>query len=146
MAIVVEHSTNIASAPETVWGLLINVSSWHTWWKDCVEANTADFKMIHEGSEISMVMQPKHQKMTFQPVVDLCTEGKVLSLTHRSLTIQSTVVWTLKSGPTGARIHIRGVFAGVSVFFMRLLRQDDIFHFSLHGNLRGLKRMAERMI
>lgn len=146
MAIVVEESVNVASAPETIWGLLVNVGAWHTWWPDCVEANTRDYRALREGSELKVLMQPKHQKMSLRPVVDMCTEGRSLSITHRSVMIRTTVVWTLKTGSAGARVSVRGVFAGLLVLLMQVVGQGHLFRFSLHRALRGLKKIAERMV
>lgn len=146
MAVVVEKTVNIASAPETVWSLLVNPGSWKSWWPDCVEAHAMDHRMLHEGSEIELVLQPKHRKMTLKPVVDMITEGRTLSLTHHSVLLQGTVIWSLNEGPTGVRMGVRGVFKGFQVWLMGLASQNDIFRFSLYSNVRGLKKTAERMV
>lgn len=146
MAVVVERTANIASAPETVWGLLVNLASWKTWWPDCVNAQTSDFRTLREGSKIELVLQPRHRKMTLNPVVDLLTEGRTLSLTQQTAMLQGTVVWTVSEGPTGTRVVVRGVFKGFQVWLMGLTGRNDVFQLALYGNLRGLKRVAERMV
>ncbi|HEX9731783.1 MAG TPA: SRPBCC family protein [Thermoanaerobaculia bacterium] len=145
MAVVVERSLNVASAPQTVWGLLVNLESWKAWWPDCVAANATDFRTLREGSKIELVLQPRHRKMTFNPVVDLLTEGKTLSLTHATPLLQGTVVWTVAEGPNGARVGVRGVFKGVRVWLGGVAGGNDVFQLSLYANLRGLKKLAERM-
>lgn len=146
MAVVVERTVNVASTPETIWGLLVNASTWKSWWDDCVVATAKDHRALHEGSEIELVLQPKHRKITFQPIVDMMSEGKTLSLTQHAALMQGTVVWQLAEGPMGARVSLRGVFTGFQIWLMGLASQNDIFQFSLYSNLRGLKKMAERMI
>lgn len=146
MAIEIEEATHIASEPVIIWGLLIDPTSWKTWWPDCREANSTDFRTLREGSELEVVLQPKHQKLTFTPIVDLITDGKTLSLTHRAAFLQTTVRWYLQEKPEGTRVLVHGIFAGLSPFLMRLLRRDDTLRFSLNSNLRGLKKMAERLV
>lgn len=146
MAVVVERTANIASAPETVWDLLIRLETWKTWWPDCIEAHTMDNRALREDSRIELVLQPKHRKLTVNPVVDMLTAGRTLSLTQQSALIQGTVAWTLAEGPMGAKVSVRGVFTGFQVWLMGLASQNDIFQFSLYSNMRGLKKLAERMV
>lgn len=146
MAVVVERTANVASAPETVWGLLVNLESWKTWWPDCVAAHAIDYRTLREGSQIELVLQPRQRKLTFNPVVDLLTEGRTLSLTHATAFLQGTVVWTVSEGPTGAKVGVRGVFKGLRVWLAGLVGGNDVFQLALYANLRGLKKLAERMI
>lgn len=146
MAVIVEKTSNIASAPETVWGLLVNLESWKRWWPDCVEAHTMDYRTLREGSKIELVVQPKHRKHTLNPVVDMISEGRRLSLTYESPVLRGTAVWTVGEGPSGTRVHLRAVFKGFQVWVMGLASKNDIFQLGLHSNLRGLKKLAERMI
>lgn len=146
MAKIVEKSAQIESAPETVWGLLINVSSWKTWWPDCIDAKTADGRTLREGSNIELVLQPRHSKLTFRPTVDMMTEGRKLSLTYLSPLMKATVTWEVAEGPTGARILVRGVFKGFQVWLMGVLGTNHVFQTTINGNARGLKKMAEKMV
>lgn len=146
MAVVVERNANIASSPESVWDLLTRLETWKTWWPDCVEAHTMDRLALREGSKIELVLEPRHRKFTLNPVVDMITEGRTLSLTHQSPFIQGTVVWTLSEGPLGVKASVRGVFQGFQVWLMGLASQNDIFQFSVYSNMRGLKKLAEKMI
>lgn len=146
MAVVVERVANVESAPETVWGLLVNLETWKRWWPGCVEASADDHRTLHEGSKIELVLQPAGRKVTFNPVVDMLSEGKTLSLTHQSLFLQGTVVWEVAEGPTGARVSLRGVFKGFQVWLMGLASQNGIFQHGLSSSLRGLKKLAERML
>jgi len=146
MATIVERTVNVASAPETVWGLLVNLASWKTWWKECVEAQTDDTKTLREGSQIELVLHPRHRKVTFRPHVDMMTEGRTLSLTQISPWIKGTVVWSVNEGPMGAKVSVRGVFTGFQIWLMGLLGQNTIFQSALYSNLRGLKNVAEKMV
>ena len=143
---VVEQTTQIASARETVWGLLVNAAGWKSWWSDCVEALTPDHKPLREGSELELVLHPRHRKLTFRPVVDMVSEGKTLSLTYRGLFLQFTVVWTVEDGPTGARVSVRGVFTGFVLWLQGLVSQKDVYRAVLGRNLRDLRKIAERMV
>ena len=145
MAVIVEKTANIAAAPETVWGLLANLESWQTWWGDCVAAGTTDFAAFREGVQLEVVLQPRHRKLTFKPVVDMLTEGKTLSLTHQSATLRGTVVWNVAEGPTGTKVVLRGVFKGLRVWLLGLASASSVFQLTLSGSLRGLKKLAERM-
>ena len=146
MAVVVEKIASVESSPETVWGLLINLESWKRWWPGCVEARTEDFRTLHEGSKIELVVKPVSRKYTFNPEVDMLSEGRTLSITQQSLLLQYTVVWEVVEGPAGARVSLRGVFKGFQVWLMGLASQNVMFHHSLGSSLRGLKKLAERMI
>jgi len=145
VAIIAQHSTTIATEPQIVWGLLVNPSAWQTWWADCVTASSGDQRQLQEGSKLELVVQPRQRKMTFHPEVDLLTEGKELSLTHRSALVQCTWSWRLQAQPAGTRVTLRGVFTGFAILTMGWLGQNDTARFSLHANLRGLKKIAERM-
>jgi hypothetical protein len=146
MAVVVEKVVHVASDPETVWGLLVNLDTWKRWWPGCVAAHATDRRTLHEGSELELVLQPASRKITFKPEVDLLSEGKTLSLTYQSPFLQCTVVWEVAEGPAGAKVGVRGVFKGFQVWLMGLASRNGVFRMSLSGNLRGLKKLAERMV
>ena len=146
MAKIVERTINVAAAPETVWGLLVNLESWKTWWGECTFARTDDKRTLHEGSKLELVLQPRHRKMTFRPYVDMISEGRTLSLTLISPLLKSTVVWTLAEGPSGTKVSIRGVFTGFEVWVLGLIGGNMVYQTSLYSNLRGLKKLAEKMV
>ena len=105
---------------------------------------TQDGRLLHEGSELELVVRPRHMKMTLRPVVDLCTEGKTLSLTHRSAGIHSTCVWQLTDRPEGVRLSAEIVFNGLVPFLITIAQQSSVVRLSLNNNLNGLNRAAER--
>lgn len=141
-----EQSVNVATEREVVWRLLIDPTTWKAWWSDCIDASAVDRRMLHEGSRIELVLQPKQLKHTFFPEVDLTSEGKSLSLTHRSAFVQWTVRWYLQELESGTRVTAHGAFTGLSTVLTRFFHQDDTVRFTLQSNLRGLKRLAERMV
>ena len=145
MGIEISMSISIAARTETVWSLLIDPRTWKSWWPDCIEATSHDFRTLREGSKLEVVVQPKTSKASFFPVVDLMSEGKSLSLTSRGTFLQSTVAWYLQPIDAGTRVRVHGDFTGLATTLMRLTRRDDTFRFALHGNLRGLKRVGERL-
>lgn len=146
MAIEVEQSVNVATGPESVWRLLADPNSWKSWWPDCVDAHVSDYKVLREGSELVVVVQPQHSKLTFRPTVDLYTEQRTLSLTHRTVFFACTAAWYLQPREDGTRVTVRAVLAGPAAFLLRLLRRDAIVRLTLHSQLRGLKKVAERMV
>lgn len=146
MAIVVEKTTQISSEPSILWGLLVNVESWKNWWRECIDAHTVDYRTVREGSKLELSLQPRHQKLTFRPVVDLLTEGKTLSFTHESILLKLTVVWIVEEGPKGARLTYRAVFKGFQVWVTGLFGMNHLYEATLASGMRGLKRLAERMI
>ncbi len=146
MGIDVELSTGIRADPDVIWGLLEEPSSWSTWWRGCVAANALDGRTLREGSQIELVLQPKLQKFTFKPVVDLLTEYRTLSLTHRSPFVQTTTAWYLAEKPDRTMVTVQSVFNGLMPFLMSILQQRSTVQLSLKGNLQGLRRAAERIM
>lgn len=146
MGIDVDLSTNVRADPEVIWGMLEDPSSWKTWWRGCIEARSLDDRTLREGSEIEIVLQPKLQKFTFRPVVDLLTENRSLSLTHRSPLVQTTTAWYLVEKPDRTQVSVQSVFNGILPFFMSVMQQRSAVQLALKGNLQGLRRVAERKV
>ncbi len=146
MGIDAEISTGIRADPDHIWGLLEDPSSWSTWWRICIAARSVDRKELREGSEIELVLQPRWQKFTFRPVVDLLTENRTLSLTHRSLFVQTTTAWYLAEKPDRTQVTVQSVFNGLLPFLMSLAQQRSTVHLCLKTNLQGLRRAAERLV
>ncbi len=146
MGIDVELSTGILADPDIVWGLLEDPTGWSTWWHSCVAARTLDGKPLREGSELELVLQPKLQKLTFRPVVDLLTENRTLSLTYRTLFVQTTTAWYLAEKPDRTQVDVQTVFNGLLPFLMSILQQRSTVQFCLKTNLQGLRRSAERIM
>ena len=147
MALKLEGFKNIAAAPATVWQLLDRPTTWKAWWEDCVEAIAVDRKGLREGSRIELVLKPSYRRLVFFPVVELYTENKILSLVYRTALVDAALTFYLqedKDGCTQVRCQLK--FGGVYGIFLRLLRQGDTIRFSHDRCLRGLKRMAERMV
>ncbi len=145
MGFEITSTVTIAAPPETVWPLLIDPTTWKTWWPDCQAAIAQDHRNLREGSQLEVVLQPKHGKATFNPRVDLITELKTLTLTDRGALLQTSVTWHLHPVDMGTRVTIHGAFAGIGTTVIKLFRRDNTARFSLHSNLRGLKRVAERL-
>ncbi len=146
MGIDVELSAGIRADPEVIWGLLEDPSAWSTWWRSCVAAQALDGRSLREGSELELVLQPKLQKFTFRPVVDLLTENRALSLTHRTLFVQTTTAWYLAEKPDRTHVTVQTVFNGLLPFLMSIFQQRSAVHLCLKTNLQGLRRAAERLV
>lgn len=146
MGIDVDISTQIRADPEVIWELLVDPAGWSSWWRACVAARKLDDFDLREGSQIEVVLQPKFQKFTFRPVVDLMTENRTLSFTQRSVFVQTTTVWYLAEKPDRVQVNAQSVFNGILPFFMSILQQRKVVHLCLKSNLQGLRRAAERKV
>ncbi len=146
MGIDAELSTGIRADPDVIWGLLEDPSNWSTWWRSCIAARSVDRNDLREGSELEVVLQPKRQRFTFRPVVDLLTEYRTLSLTHRSFAVQTTTAWYLAEKPDRTQVTVQTVFNGLLPFLMSLAQQRSTVQLCLKTNLQGLRRTAERMV
>ncbi len=146
MGIDADLSTGIRADPDVVWGLLVDPANWSTWWRACVAAHAADGKALREGSHLEVVLQPKLQKFTFKPVVDLLTEHRALSLTHRSVFVQTTTAWYLVEKPDRTMVSVQTVFNGLLPFLMSIMQQRSSVQLCLKSNLQGLRRAAERIM
>ena len=146
MGIDAEHTTGIRADPDIIWGLLEDPSTWSSWWRICIAARSEDGKELREGSEVEMVLQPKFQKFTFRPVVDLLTPDRTLSLTHRGLFVQTTTAWYLADKPDRTQVTVQTVFNGLLPFLMSIAQQRSTVQLVLKTNLQGLRRAAERIM
>ncbi len=146
MGIDAELSTGIRADPDVIWGLLVDPTGGSAWGRSCIVARATDAEELREGSEIELVLQPKLQKFTFRPVVDLLTEERTLSLTHRGLFVQTTTAWYLAEKPDRTEVAVQSVFNGLLPFFMSILQQRSTVQLCLKTNLQGLRRTAERLV
>ena len=146
MGIDVELSTSIRTDPEIIWALLVDPSTWKGWWRGCLAAQTSDGRDLREGSQLEVLLQPKLQKFTFRPVVDLLTENRTLSLTHRSAFLQTTAAWYLAEKPDRTQVDLQIIFNGLLPFFMSIFQQRRSVQLILKKNLQGLRQAAERSV
>lgn len=147
MALKLEVSKFIAAAPATVWQLLDRPTTWKAWWEDCVEAIATDRKGLREGSQIELVLKPGYRRITFMPVVEIFSENKILSLVQKSGLVDATLTFYLQEDREGCtQVRCQLSFGGPYAILARLLRQTDLIRISHDRILRGLKRMAERMV
>lgn len=144
MGIEAELTKKVFAERETIWELLGDASTWSSWWPDCVIAKTHDGKTLREGSQLELVLRPRHMKLTLRPEVSLCTEHKTLSLVHQSAGIHSMCSWQLTDLADGVRIDAQVVFNGLFPFLVTIAQQSSVVRFSLANNLKGLKRASER--
>jgi len=144
MGIEVEETKIVRSDPEVIWELLSKPEGWKGWWPACVEARLAEDPVLRDGSQLEVVLKPATVKMTFHPVVDLFTENKHLSLTHRSAFIQTTAVWYLTPRPDATLVKAEIIFNGLFPFLVTIAQRSSVVRYALQSNLRGLKRHAER--
>jgi hypothetical protein len=98
-----------------------------------------------EGAQLEVVVQPRHLKSTYRPLVDMLTRERILSLTHRRAFRQVTVTYSLLPEADRVRVEARGVFQGAYFFFLRILQQGTLPGKTLKTQLRDLRRTAERL-
>lgn len=147
MALKLEIFKTVAAAPATVWQLLDRPTTWKAWWEDCVEAIAVDRKGLKEGSRIELVLKPSYRRVSFMPMVDLYTENKMFSLVEKTATIDATLTFFLQEDRDGStQVRSQLIFGGPYALLLRLLGQSDTIRFSHDRCVRGLKRMAERMV
>ncbi len=146
MGIEVEQSKMIRSDPEIIWDLLERPEKWSSWWRECVEARITDDRALREGSRLELVLQPVRLRKTLRPVVDLLTERKTLSLTHRSPFLQTTFAWYLVERPDATVVKVEAVANGLFPFLVTIAQQSGVVRHTVQSHLRALKRAAERMV
>jgi hypothetical protein len=144
MGIEAEVSRKIFADSDAIWELLSDLEAWPTWWVDCVIARTMDSRTLREGSTLEVLVKPRAVSLTLNPVVDLFTERKLLSLTHRSAFIHSTATWQLVEKNDAVTVTASIVFNGLLPFLITIAQQSSVVRFSLNNNLKGLKKAAEK--
>ncbi|MEM8934660.1 MAG: hypothetical protein AAGE94_25925 [Acidobacteriota bacterium] len=96
-------------------------------------------------AENEIILDPGTGALTFQPEVDLFTDQKTLSLTHRSPFTQATCIYYLSSKRSGTEVRIELVMDGLGPFLGRFLGRRITAQVTVESALRGLKRYSERM-
>lgn len=147
MGIEVQQSKLVVAPAPTVWSLVASPKAWSTWWRECTSCRTLDGKAVREGSQLEIVIDPGTGAGTYVPVVDLFTDEKALSLTHRGSLVQATLVFYLsvKPGGRGTEVRVDLVMDGLGPFFGRFLGRATTARIAVDNGLKGLKRYAERM-
>lgn len=145
MGIEVELQKMVHASPEAVWSLIASPQTWPSWWQECDSARTADGKAVREGSRLLVAIKPGNRMMQVEPEVDLFTERRTLSLTHRSPLLQTTCSFYLHEKPKGTLVVVQAVSEGIQSTLARFLGRSHLLRVALESGLRGLKRLAERM-
>ena len=147
MALKLEVFKTVSAAPATVWQLLDRPTTWKAWWEDCVEAIAVDRKGLKEGSRIELVLKPSYRTITFVPTVERYSEKKNLTLVVQSHLFDASLSFLLQEDRDGST-QVRSLlsFGGPGAMLLRLLGQGDTIRFTHDRCVRGLKRMAERMV
>lgn len=146
MGIELDLSKNILAPPDVVWSLLAHPPAWGTWWRDCVSAHTADGRAAREGSTVEVVLKPGEKPSSYKPVIDLFTEHRTLSMTHRSSLSQGTCVWFLNKRPRGTEVRIQLVYEGIGSWWVRLSGRRILIQLAFENQLKDLKKYSERMV
>jgi uncharacterized protein YndB with AHSA1/START domain len=142
----IDETILIAAPPEAVWKLLVDPNTWRHWWPGCLEAETKDRKMLHDGSELALRLKLGWIVLRTRPKVDAATPPKSLVWTGRSAGVIGRHAFYLDPKPSGTFVRQQQTFHGPGLVIYRLLRLDRAAQRMFHANLRGLKRFAERAV
>lgn len=145
MPVALESRTGIATAPLLVWGLLVDTKTWKSWWPAVRDARAFDFKPLHDKSRFEVTLQFTRLRATLVPRVVLAGEGKTLSWEARWAGVPLRQEWFLDPKPDGCRVTARLRFEGPGATVLRLLRLERGWDLMQHEQVRGLKRVAERL-
>ena len=145
MGIELDLSKTVLAPPSVVWSLLGEPRSWSTWWRDCVSAQMADGRAPREGSPIQLVLKPGQQESSYEPTIDLYTEDRTLSLTHRSGLSRGTCVWYLNKKRNGTEVRLQLVYEGLGTWWVRLTGRRILVDLAFENQLKDLKKYAERL-
>ncbi len=145
MGIELNLSKLILASPEVVWSLLGNPVSWPKWWRDCEAVQYKEGRAPREGTQLEMVLKPGQSAGSYFPVIDLYTEERTLSMTHRGGFSQGTCVWYLNKKPKGTEVRLQLVYEGPGSFFVRLTGRSMLVRLTFENQLKDLKKIAERM-
>jgi uncharacterized protein YndB with AHSA1/START domain len=140
-----ETRTGIATPPLQVWGLLVDTKTWKSWWPAVRDARTYDFKPLHDASRFEVTLQFARLRVTLVPQVVLAGEGKTLAWQTRWAGVPLRQEWFLDAKPEGCRATARLRFDGPGAAVLRWLRLGRGWETMLHEQVRGLKRVAERL-
>ena len=146
MGIEFEQTKSIRSDPEVIWELLERPEKWSSWWPECVAARATDDRALREGSRLELVVQPVRMRWKLRPTVDLLTEGRTLSLIHRSAFLQTSFGWYLQERPDATLVKGEVVANGLGPFLVTIAQQSSLVRITVQRNLRALKRAAERLV
>ena len=146
MGIELELTKKMLAPPDVVWALLGNPSSWSTWWRDCESARISDGRAPREGSTVEVVLKPGQRSYGYKTNIDLITENRTLSVTHRSGLSQSTCVWYLNKKPNGTEVRVQLVYEGIGTWIVRLTGRATLVRLAFENQLKDLKKYTERMV
>ena len=145
MGIELNLSKLILASPDVVWSLLGNPVSWPKWWRDCEAVQYQEGRVPREGTKLEVVVKPGQSVGNYFPVIDLYTEERTLSMTHRGGLSQGTCVWYLNKKPKGTEVRLQLVYEGLGSFIVRLTGRSVLVRLTFENQLKDLKKIAERM-
>jgi len=142
----IEDSTRIAASPEAIWRFLVDPTTFRTWWPGCLEATTADRKLLHEGSELRLLLAPSWIRLRVRARVEVAAPGKALIWVGHSAGLEGRHGFFLEERTGGMRVREQETLRGPTLPVLRLLRLDRATKRMFQENLKGLKRFAEQMV
>jgi hypothetical protein len=144
LALLVEESAHIRAAPETIWKYLSEPQSWRFWWPNCKQAETADRRPLHDGSSFELTLDLGPFTVTQRPTVEMAQPNRALMWVARSMGVTRRHAFYIEPGKNGVTVRERCTFEGWGMPLFRFLGLQQRSSEMFRGNLRGLRKMAER--
>ncbi len=146
MSIELNLSKKILAPPNVVWSLLGNPVSWPKWWRDCEAVQFKEGRALREGTQLEVVLKPGQSASDYFPTIDLYTEERTLSMTHRGGLSRGTCVWYLNKKPNGTEVRLQLVYEGLGSYFVQWTGRSVLVRLTFENQLKDLKKLAERMV
>jgi len=142
-----DESQIVAAPPAAIWRLLADATTWRTWWPRCLDARTKDRKLLHDGTDLVLLVRPSWLPLRFHARVEAVTEPKLVIWTSRRGGLVAQHSFHLEARTAaGTRVQEQLAWTGPAVVLLRLLGQVEPYRRMLRANLRGLKQLAERLV
>lgn len=141
-----EESILVAAPAPFVWRLLADSTTWRTWWTHSLDARTADRKPLADGSQLTLLLRPSWAPLRFRARVEAATADRFLLWASQGAGLRVQHAWHLEARAGGTFVRQQLTLAGPGLWLLYGLGQVGPLRRMLRDNLRGMKKLAERMI
>lgn len=145
MSLRIEETIHIAAPPESVWRFVADLHTWQHWWPGCREAETKDRKPLHDGSSFLLAVHLGWLTLKFNARVEAATPPRSLLWQAGGGGVTARHAFYLDARPNGTFVRQQESLSGAGLIFFRLARFDAASRRMFQQNLRGLKRIVERL-
>lgn len=144
MASLVEESIRAGAAPETVWRLLTELSTWRVWWPELKNAESIDRRPLADGSSFEYTLEGRIFPSTHRATVEVAQPNRALIWIESGFGIVQRRAFYLEAGKWGTTIRERATIGGGAALLWTLAQRQPALSAAFQANLRGLKKAAER--